>query len=307
MHFRTTPVQSTHPSAPAKLNPANLDLVLTLFAIAWRHFAQHGIACVDCSPAAGYPLGACLPPLPVLSAKRRVTPVRAAAAVAAPPATAAAVKAGALTDVAQAVYSRVVPAGFAAGLGLTEVSVVLFLRESIVGLATLIVIYCAPRICRALNHVWGTYVMSDEEVTEEEFEDSMFGALVRPMQFALASAFLTRHLHVLVPALRQAGQAALMARARGVALVVAAAWFAIGWKDRILKLVAARHPDDKPVLANVSAVLTLLLRAVAGITIADMFGVSLKSLIAIGGISGFALAFASEKIVTTSLAGWCCS
>ncbi|CAI6002843.1 unnamed protein product [Closterium sp. NIES-64] len=254
----------------------------------------------------------CLPPLPALSAKRRATSVRAAAAAAAPPATAAMVKAGALTDVAQAVYSRVVPAGFAAGLGLTEVSVsragdalgvVLFLRESIVGLATLVVIYCAPQICRALNHVWGTYVMSDEEVTEEEFGDSMFGALVRPMQFALASAFLTRHLHVLVPALRQAGQAALMARARGVALVVAAAWFAIGWKDRLLKLVAAQRPDDKPVLANVSAVLTLLLRVLAGITIADMFGISLKSLIAIGGISGFALAFASEKVVTNFFGG----
>ncbi|CAI5525529.1 unnamed protein product [Closterium sp. Naga37s-1] len=181
--------------------------------------------------------------------------------------------------------------------------VVLFLRESIVGLATLVVIYCAPQICRALNHVWGTYVMSDEEVTEDEFGDSMFGALVCPMQFGLAAAFLTRHLHVLVPALRQAGQAALMARARGVALVVAAAWFGIGWKDRILKLVAAQRPDDKPVLANVSAVLTLLLRVLAGITIADMFGISLKSLIAIGGISGFALAFASEKVVTNFFGG----
>ncbi|CAI7825297.1 unnamed protein product, partial [Closterium sp. NIES-53] len=291
----------------------------------------------------------CPPPLPALSVKRRATSVRAAAAPAAPAVTTAAmVKSGALTNLAQSVYSSVLPAGFAAGLGLTEVSVVLFLRESIVGLATLVVIYCAPQICRALNHVWGTYVMVDEEVTEEEFSDSMFGALVRPMQFALASAFLTRHLHMLVPALRQAAQAALMARARGVALsahagtsataggadvhvyvhvpffpfpsphpppthrslhmlvpalrqaaqaalmarargvalVVAAAWFGIGWKDRILKLVADKRPEDKPVLANVSAVLTLLLRVLAGITIADMCGVSLKSLIAIGGISG---------------------
>ncbi|CAI5526722.1 unnamed protein product [Closterium sp. Naga37s-1] len=246
----------------------------------------------------------CLPPLPALSVKRRATSVRAAAAPAAPVATTAAmVKSGALTNLAQSVYSSVLPAGFAAGLGLTEVSVVLFLRESIVGLATLVVIYCAPQICRALNHVWATYVMADEEVTEEEFSDSMFGALVRPMQFALASAFLTRHLHMLVPALRQAAQAALMARARGVALVVAAAWFGIGWKDRILKLVADKRPEDKPVLANVSAVLTLLLRVLAGITIADMCGVSLKSLIAIGGISGFALAFASEKVVTNFFGG----
>ncbi|GJP51197.1 hypothetical protein CLOM_g10359 [Closterium sp. NIES-68] len=236
----------------------------------------------------------CLPPLPALSPKRRSTAVRAAAAPAAD---------GTLTRVAQAVYKSALPAGFATGLGLTELSVVLFLRESMIALATLVIVYSAPKICRVLNHVWGSYVMRDEEVTEEEFQDSMFGALIHPLQFALVAAFLSRHVHLLVPALRAQAAAAAVGKVRGAAVVVAAAWFASGWKDRIIKLAAASHPQDKPVLVNVNVVLTLLVRVVAAVTIADMFGVSFKSLLAIGGISGLAIGLASEAIVSNFFGG----
>ncbi|CAI5458280.1 unnamed protein product [Closterium sp. Yama58-4] len=117
----------------------------------------------------------------------------------------------------------------------------------------------------------------------------------------------------------------MVAKARLVAWVAAATWFATGWKDRVLKLVAAAHPEDKPVLVNVSKLLTMLLRVAAVGTLAEMLGFSLKSLIAVGGISGgcfvqsiplsydvsglrshrlgVALGFASKEIVTNFFGG----
>ncbi|CAI7919821.1 unnamed protein product [Closterium sp. NIES-53] len=232
-------------------------------------------------------------PLP----SRRPT-VRAAAA-----APAAMADGGLLTRVAVAAYSALVPAGTAASMGLTELTVVLAVRETIIALATAAIFFNAPKICRLVNYVWGTLIMRDDEVTEEEFHDSMFGALVGPLQFVLISFFLTRHLRLLVPLLKLPMTAAMVGKARAVAWVAAATWFATGWKDRVLKLVAASHPEEKPVLANVSKLLTLLLRVAAVGTLAEMMGFSLKSLIAVGGISGVAIGFASKEIVTNFFGG----
>ncbi|CAI5526594.1 unnamed protein product [Closterium sp. Naga37s-1] len=232
-------------------------------------------------------------PLP----SRRPT-VRAAAA-----APAAMADGGLLTRVAVAAYSALVPAGTAASMGLTELTVVLAVRETIIALATAAIFFNAPKICRLVNYVWGTLIMRDDEVTEEEFQDSMFGALVGPLQFVLISLFLTRHLRLLVPLLKLPVTAAMVGKARAVAWVAAATWFATGWKDRVLKLVAASHPEEKPVLANVSKLLTLLLRVAAVGTLAEMMGFSLKSLIAVGGISGVAIGFASKEIVTNFFGG----
>ncbi|CAI5476282.1 unnamed protein product [Closterium sp. Yama58-4] len=247
---------------------------------------------LPCAPSKCRPLRAPLP--------SRRPAVRAAAAAAAPAAVA---DGGLLTRVAVATYSALVPAGTAASMGLTELTVVLALRETILALATAAIFFNAAKICRLVNYVWGTLIMRDDEVTEEEFQDSMFGALVGPLQFVLIAFFLTHHLRVLVPLLKLPVTAAMVAKARLVAWVAAATWFATGWKDRVLKLVAAAHPEDKPVLANVSKLLTLLLRVAAVGTLAEMMGVSLKSLIAVGGISGVAIGFASKEIVTNFFGG----
>ncbi|GJP79047.1 hypothetical protein CLOP_g9296 [Closterium sp. NIES-67] len=237
-------------------------------------------------------------PVPPHSRPRRPA-VRAAAA----PAVAAMAEDGLLTRAAVAAYGALVPAGTAASLGLTELTVVLALRETIIALATVAIFVAAPRICRLVNYVWGTLVMRDDEVTEEEFQDSMFGAMVAPLQFALVAFFLSRHLRLLVPLLKLPLTAAVVGQARAVAAVVAVTWFATGWKDRLMKLVAANHPEDKPVLVNVSKLLTLLLRVAAVGTLAEMMGVSLRSLIAVGGISGVAIGFASKEIVTNFFGG----
>ncbi|CAI6002291.1 unnamed protein product [Closterium sp. NIES-65] len=433
-------------------------------AVASSLSVNHAVAAAVCggenrrslaaSPRASLRLSAPLraSPLPLAPSKcrplRAPLPSRRPTVCAAAAAPAAVADGGLLTRVAVAAYSALVPAGTAASMGLTELTVVLALRETIIALATAAIFFNAPKICRLVNYVWGTLIMRDDEVTEEEFQDSMFGALVGPLQFVLISFFLTRQsvasysppphlslsssppltllfptshspphlslssstshspphfslssplltllptshspphsslssppltllptshspphlslssppltllptshspphlslssppltllptshspphfsissrlsrcsilchspcqspypffLRLLVPLLKLPVTAAMVGKARLVAWVAAATWFATGWKDRVLKLVAASHPEDKPVLANVSKLLTLLLRVAAVGTLAEMMGFSLKSLIAVGGISGVAIGFASKEIVTNFFGG----
>ncbi|CAI5479601.1 unnamed protein product [Closterium sp. Yama58-4] len=185
----------------------------------------------------------------------------------------------------------------------SETLVVIALRESIVFLALVALFAVTPQVCRALNWLWTSLIMRDGQVTEEGFQDSVFGALVLPLQFVAAAFFLTRHMRLLLPLAKLQLSPFLLRRLRMVSVVVAVTCFAVGWKDRVMRIVLQRHPAEKPILLNVSRFLSLLIHLVGLGTVLDLFGVSLLSLVAVGGISGVAVGFASKEIVTNFFGG----
>ncbi|GJP42223.1 hypothetical protein CLOM_g1814, partial [Closterium sp. NIES-68] len=221
-----------------------------------------------------------------------------------------------LNNAARAVYSNVLipgegsfgllawlPAYVTTAVQRSETLVVIALRESIVILTLVALFAVTPHICRALNWLWGSVVMRDNGVTEEDFQDSVFGALVLPLQFVAAAFFLTRHMRLLLPLAKLHLSPYLLRRFRLVSVVVAVTCFAVGWKDRVMRMVFERHPEEKPILLNVSRFLSLLIHLVGVGTVLDLFGVSLLSLVAVGGISGVAMGFASKEIVTNFFGG----
>ncbi|CAI5490653.1 unnamed protein product, partial [Closterium sp. Naga37s-1] len=181
--------------------------------------------------------------------------------------------------------------------------VVIALRESIVFFALVALFAVTPHVCRALNWLWTSFIMRDNGVTEECFQDSVFGALVLPLQFVAAAFFLTRHMRLLLPLAKLHLSPFLLRRFRMVSVVVAVTCFAVGWKDRVMRMVLQKHPAEKPILLNVSRFLSLLIHLVGVGTVLDLFGVSLLSLVAVGGISGVAMGFASKEIVTNFFGG----
>ncbi|CAI5954890.1 unnamed protein product [Closterium sp. NIES-65] len=115
-----------------------------------------------------------------------------------------------LNNSARTVYSNVLmpgeqsvglltwfPARLMGAVQRSETLVVIALRESIVFLALIALFAVTPNVCRALNWLWASFIMRDGQVTEECFQDSVFGALVLPLQFVAAAFFLTRHMRLL--------------------------------------------------------------------------------------------------------------
>ncbi|CAI5951136.1 unnamed protein product, partial [Closterium sp. NIES-65] len=195
------------------------------------------------------------------------------------------------------------PARLMAAVQRSDTLVVIALRESIVFLALIALFAVTPNVCRALNWLWASFIMRDGQVTEECFQDSVFGALVLPLQFVAAAFFLTRHMRLLLPLAKLHLSPFLLRRFRMVSVVVAVTCFAVGWKDRVMRMVLQRHPAEKPILLNASRFLSLLIHLVGVGTVLDLFGVSLLSLVAVGGISGVAMGFASKEIVANFFGG----
>ncbi|CAI5950687.1 unnamed protein product, partial [Closterium sp. NIES-65] len=221
-----------------------------------------------------------------------------------------------LNNSARTVYSNVLmpgeqsvglltwfPARLMGAVQRSETLVVIALRESIVFLALIALFAVTPNVCRALNWLWASFIMRDGQVTEECFQDSVFGALVLPLQFVAAAFFLTRHMRLLLPLAKLHLSPFLLRRFRMVSVVVAVTCFAVGWKDRVMRMVLQRHPAEKPILLNASRFLSLLIHLVGVGTVLDLFGVSLLSLVAVGGISGVAMGFASKEIVANFFGG----
>ncbi len=90
--------------------------------------------------------------------------------------------------------------------------------------------------------------------------------------------------------------------------VLALAWFLFNWKRRTIQATLDKNKAHKTVpdrsrIDAIDKILTVLILVVTGILLLEATGNSLNTLIAFGGISGLALAFASQEVIASFFGG----
>lgn len=188
----------------------------------------------------------------------------------------------------------------------SEVAAVLFVRELLVAAIVVSALKHMDSICRKLNWIWGTSVMRDEDVTDEEYCVSGFSSLVAPIQFVIVVMTFTRWSQVLlyhVCHMQNAFDNVLTDRTHIVAIVFALTWFLMGWKNRAMKQSAITNNLDKTRLCVIDRLGTVTLVSLGGFIVAETLGIPLKSISAFGGITGIAVGLASKEVVTNFFGG----
>lgn len=93
-----------------------------------------------------------------------------------------------------------------------------------------------------------------------------------------------------------------------IGLIVSASWFFFRWKRGIVqKLMEKSRRKDFPIdhgkIDAINKVITLLLYLITILLLLEQLGGSMNTLIAFGGVSGLAIAFASQQIIANFFGG----
>jgi MscS family membrane protein len=90
--------------------------------------------------------------------------------------------------------------------------------------------------------------------------------------------------------------------------ILALIWFLMKWKNRavlaiLMKAKVNKEVMDRTRLDAVNKILTVVIILIGGMLLLDATGNNLNTLIAFGGISGLALAFASQEVIASFFGG----
>lgn len=90
--------------------------------------------------------------------------------------------------------------------------------------------------------------------------------------------------------------------------ILAIAWFLLRWKKMVVHRLLERSKAgmiqlDHGKVDVVNKILTILIYLITGFLLLEQFGSSINTLIAFGGISGLAIAFASQQIIANFFGG----
>lgn len=93
-----------------------------------------------------------------------------------------------------------------------------------------------------------------------------------------------------------------------IGIILAMAWFLLRWKTMVVHRLLEKSKSGHMVLDHgkvdaVNKVLTLAIYFVTGLLLLEQSGSSLNTLIAFGGVSGLAIAFASQQIISNFFGG----
>lgn len=85
--------------------------------------------------------------------------------------------------------------------------------------------------------------------------------------------------------------------------ILSFAWFLLKWKKNVTKRLLADHSIDSGKIDALSKLASLIIYFVTGMLILEQIGSSMNTLVAFGGVSGLAVAFASQQIIANFFGG----
>lgn len=94
----------------------------------------------------------------------------------------------------------------------------------------------------------------------------------------------------------------------GIGLILALGWFLLRWKNNVTKYIITRNRTfkkhfDRATIDIVDKIVTVSIILVVILLLLEITGSNLNTLIAFGGISGLALAFASQEVIASFFGG----
>lgn len=143
------------------------------------------------------------------------------------------------------------------------------------------------------------------KATDPEYMNSVFEAATAPLRLLITVWASTRMLRIIAVSahLQQYFGTEIFVKARGIGIVVSGTWFLFRWKQLLIDNMTSKQKIDQPRLVAFDRLISLVLYFVAATCIADIVGFALRSLLAVGGISGIALGLAAKEVVSNVFGG----
>lgn len=138
-----------------------------------------------------------------------------------------------------------------------------------------------------------------------EYKTSVFHAAAAPLRLLIIIWASVRMLRVISVSaqLQQFIGSDVFGKASAIGIVVSSCWFFIRWKHYYIDNLISQHKTDKPHMLAFDRLVSLFLYFLAAMSIADIMGLQLRSLLAVGGVSGLAVGLAAKELVSNFIGG----
>lgn len=199
------------------------------------------------------------------------------------------------------------PVNIQSHLQKSEALATLVLREAIVVAAFSLVYRRVNAFCRWLYRLYTHEQSSGEKVHDEDaYARSPFQAAQLPLQGFVVIWASTRLLWVASVLFKM--QAVITEETvydiRGSSFVFTFTWFFFRWKRLLIaNLVKQRPLDETRRIMVIDKIVSLTMYGIAASAVAEVVGMPLASLLAVGGISGIAVGFAAKEVISNMFGG----
>lgn len=196
-----------------------------------------------------------------------------------------------------------IPKGMQSRIHSVERAATIFVRECLLLGIFYFLFKKVEKSCRWLHNVQRSKTGRGDKATDAEFHASAFHAMIDPIRAGLVLWESTRIVFLAGPLIKLRLGLQMVQKARAVGFIVILTWFLFRWKNLTLERLISKNRSDLPRLIAFDKVLSLLMYYIAGACIGEVAGFALRSVLAIGGVSGIAVGFAAKEIVGNFLGG----
>eukprot|EP00250_Pteridium_aquilinum_P004602 c14811_g1_i1 orf=133-1524(+) len=184
-----------------------------------------------------------------------------------------------------------------------ERAATVFVRECLLLVLFSFVFSRVGRFCQWLNRVHYLRTHEGLEPSESDYQTSCYSAMEDPLKAGLVLWQLTHMLHVAGPLFKLKFGLLMVEKARSIGFIVVVSWFLFKWKGLVLQRFKSQSKADAPRFIALDKILSLLMYYLAGTCIGEVSGFALRSVLAIGGVSGIAVGFAAKELIGNFLGG----
>ena len=144
--------------------------------------------------------------------------------------------------------------------------------------------------------------------TQQVWQDTFVRAICHPLRYYIWFVVMTHSVNLISDQLISQHFIEELKLTFSVLAVLAVSWFLLRWKKNLLEVLIAKQKKHEIVIdaGRISAfgkLATALIVIVTALLIMEVTGQSFQTLIAFGGISGLALAIASQEIIANFFGG----
>nr|PNR42811.1 hypothetical protein PHYPA_017642 [Physcomitrium patens] len=196
-----------------------------------------------------------------------------------------------------------------------EAIATLVLRETLVFFLFYLVYRRVGRFCRWMYGVYlraerikvqgREHAFDDTEFDEEGFAMSPFRAARRPFRYIIMLWASTRLLWVvsIMFKLEKLCTPDLIYDIRASSFVITITWFFFRWKRLYVEHLLITKPEIDSQIFAIDKIASLLMYGLAASCVAEVLGMALGSLLAVGGVSGLAVGLAAQEVVGNMFGG----
>lgn len=207
------------------------------------------------------------------------------------------------------------PLNIQSNLHKNEALATLLLREALVFVFFYILYRQVNRFCKWLYRAYVRAERIKIQGKEQAFDVTDFGevdyalspfrAARRPLRYIIMLWASTKLLWVLsvVFKLEALITADLVYDVRASSFVITITWFFFRWKRLYVEDLLKRKPQDESQVFALDKIASLLLYGLAVSCVAEVLGLALGSLLAVGGVSGLAVGLAAQQVVGNMFGG----